>query len=68
MAEIVSLGDDLMFYSRIRAEAEAAGTKAWQARDLVMWDDSWTMHRATPFESSEQRLLRWCGVQEVAEV
>ena len=23
MAEIVSLGDDLMFYSRIRAEAEA---------------------------------------------
>ncbi len=35
MAEIVSLGDDLMFYSRIRAEAEAAGTKAWQARDLA---------------------------------
>lgn len=41
---------------------------AWKARDLVMWDDSWTMHRATPFESNEQRLLRWCGVQEVAEV
>lgn len=35
MADIVSLGDDLLFYSRIRAEAEAAGLKAWQARDMA---------------------------------
>lgn len=35
MAEIVSLGDDLLFYSRIRAEAEALGLKAWQARDMA---------------------------------
>ena len=34
MADIVSLGDDLLFYSRIRA-AEACGLKAWQARDLA---------------------------------
>lgn len=35
MTDIVSLGDDLMFFSRIRAEAQAAGRIAWQARDLA---------------------------------
>lgn len=35
MADIVSLGHDLLFYSRIRAEAEALGVKAWQARDMA---------------------------------
>ncbi|MBM4096662.1 MAG: histidine kinase [Planctomycetes bacterium] len=35
MTDIISLGDDLLFFSRIRAEAEAAGRKAWQARDLA---------------------------------
>jgi alpha-ketoglutarate-dependent 2,4-dichlorophenoxyacetate dioxygenase len=37
---------------------------AWQPDDLVMWDDSWTMHRATPYDGPHPRVLRWCGVQE----
>ncbi len=41
---------------------------AWQPDDLVMWDDSWTMHRATPYAGSEPRVLRWSGVREVAPV
>jgi alpha-ketoglutarate-dependent 2,4-dichlorophenoxyacetate dioxygenase len=41
---------------------------AWSLHDLVMWDDSWTMHRATPYAGSEPRALRWCGVREVEPV
>ncbi len=35
---------------------------------LVMWDDSWTMHRATLCTASEPRVLRWCGVRELEPV
>ncbi len=41
---------------------------AWEPDDLVMWDDSWTMHRATPYTGPEPRALRWCGVREVEPV
>jgi alpha-ketoglutarate-dependent 2,4-dichlorophenoxyacetate dioxygenase len=41
---------------------------AWRPHDLVIWDDSWTMHRATPYEGSEPRALRWCGVRETVAV
>lgn len=41
---------------------------AWQDQQLVMWDDTWTMHRATPYEGSEPRHLRWCGVRELEAV
>ena len=40
----------------------------WQPHDLVMWDDTWTMHRAVPYSGSEPRVLRWSGVREVAPV
>ena len=40
----------------------------WQPGDLVMWDDSWTMHRAVPYSGTEARVLRWSGVREVAAV
>ena len=40
----------------------------WQPHDLVMWDDSWTMHRAVPYAGDEPRVLRWSGVREVAAV
>lgn len=40
----------------------------WQPDDLVMWDDTWTMHRATPYDGQEPRVLRWSGVRELAEV
>ena len=40
----------------------------WQPHDLVMWDDSWTMHRAVPYDGDEPRVLRWSGVREVAAV
>lgn len=36
----------------------------WQPMALVMWDDSCTMHRATPYAGAEPRMLRWTGVME----
>lgn len=41
---------------------------AWQPDDLVMWDDTWTMHRATPYADSHPRKMRWCGVRELEAV
>ena len=40
----------------------------WKPNDLVMWDDSWTMHRAVPYDGDEPRVLRWSGVRETSEV
>ncbi|MDP3135276.1 MAG: TauD/TfdA family dioxygenase [Burkholderiaceae bacterium] len=40
----------------------------WKPHDMVMWDDSWTMHRATPYEGPHPRNLRWSGVRERAPV
>jgi alpha-ketoglutarate-dependent 2,4-dichlorophenoxyacetate dioxygenase len=36
----------------------------WQPNDLVMWDDSCTMHRATPYDGAEPRMMRWTAVLE----
>jgi alpha-ketoglutarate-dependent 2,4-dichlorophenoxyacetate dioxygenase len=36
----------------------------WRPRDFMMWDDSCTMHRATPYDGAEPRLLRWASVLE----
>lgn len=41
---------------------------AWSLHQLVMWDDSWTMHRATPYEGDHPRHLRWCAVRELEAV
>ena len=41
---------------------------AWEPNDLVMWDDRWTMHRATPYNGDDARVLRWSGVLELAPV
>lgn len=41
---------------------------AWSLHQLVMWDDSWTMHRATPYEGTHPRHLRWCAVRELEAV
>lgn len=40
----------------------------WALHQLVMWDDSWTMHRATPYTGSQPRYLRWCAVRELEAV
>lgn len=40
----------------------------WRKHDLVMWDDSWTMHRATEYDNPEPRVMRWCGVRELEAV
>ncbi|MEI6470636.1 MAG: TauD/TfdA family dioxygenase, partial [Betaproteobacteria bacterium] len=40
----------------------------WHLDDLVMWDDTWTMHRSTPYKESHPRLLRWCAVREIEDV
>jgi alpha-ketoglutarate-dependent 2,4-dichlorophenoxyacetate dioxygenase len=41
---------------------------SWKLHQLVMWDDTWTMHRATPYEGTHPRHLRWCGVRELEPV
>ena len=41
---------------------------AWSLHQLVMWDDSWTMHRATPYDGDHPRHLRWCAVRELEAV
>jgi len=39
----------------------------WQPNDVVIWDDSCTMHRAVPFDAKGQiRELRWNGIYEPA--
>lgn len=39
----------------------------WQANDLICWDDSCTMHRARPFDSTRHvRELRWNAIVEDA--
>ena len=43
-------------------------THQWQSDDLVMWDDSWTMHRSTPYSEPHPRVMRWCGVRELEPV
>lgn len=42
-------------------------TFQWRPFDMLMWDDSSTMHRATPFDSlKHRRELRWNAVVEPA--
>jgi alpha-ketoglutarate-dependent 2,4-dichlorophenoxyacetate dioxygenase len=40
----------------------------WQPHNLVMWDDRWTMHRATPYSAPHPRKMRWCAVRELEPV
>ncbi len=39
---------------------------AWQPHDLMLWDDSCTNHRATPYDSPHPRRMRWSGALELA--
>jgi alpha-ketoglutarate-dependent 2,4-dichlorophenoxyacetate dioxygenase len=43
-------------------------TVHWELNDLVMWDDAWTMHRATPYTDNYPRKMRWCAVRELQAV
>jgi alpha-ketoglutarate-dependent taurine dioxygenase len=36
--------------------------------DFVLWDDRWTMHRATPYEGAHPRKMRQCAVHETARI
>ena len=41
----------------------------WQPRDIMMWDNSCTMHRALPFDDQKfRRELRWCSSRELEPV
>ncbi|MGE0800572.1 MAG: TauD/TfdA dioxygenase family protein [Lautropia sp.] len=40
----------------------------WRLHDLVMWDDRWTMHRATPYDGPHPRKMRQCTVREIEPV
>jgi alpha-ketoglutarate-dependent 2,4-dichlorophenoxyacetate dioxygenase len=41
---------------------------SWSPDDLMMWDDTWTMHRATPYVGKQPRQMRWCGVRELEAI
>jgi alpha-ketoglutarate-dependent 2,4-dichlorophenoxyacetate dioxygenase len=41
---------------------------AWRVNDIVMWDDRWTMHRATPYDGPHPRKMRQCAVFELNPV
>lgn len=36
----------------------------WRPHDLLIWDNTCTMHRAVPYDGAEPRALRWTGVFE----
>ena len=41
----------------------------WQPRDVLIWDDSCTLHRAVPFDDQKyRRELRWCSARELEAV
>ncbi len=41
----------------------------WQPHDLLVWDDSCTLHRSTPFDDQKyRRELRWCSARELEPV
>ena len=40
----------------------------WQANDLAIWDDRWTMHRSIPYSEPHPRVMRWCAVRELHDV
>jgi len=40
----------------------------WKVGDLVMWDDSFTMHRAMPYDDPYPRKMRWSAAQELFPV
>ena len=40
----------------------------WRKHDFVLWDDRWTMHRATPYDGPHPRKMRQCAVHETQPV
>jgi alpha-ketoglutarate-dependent 2,4-dichlorophenoxyacetate dioxygenase len=40
----------------------------WRKDDFVLWDDRWTMHRATPYDGPHPRKMRQCAVHETAPI
>ena len=40
----------------------------WEADDIVMWDNRCTMHRVTPYDNKEPRVLLGCRIAGDPEV
>jgi len=40
----------------------------WRQDDFVLWDDRWTMHRATLYDGPHPRKMRQCAVHETARI
>ncbi|WP_240788687.1 TauD/TfdA dioxygenase family protein [Ramlibacter henchirensis] len=55
--------DDLTAHA---TQSQFVYSHAWQLHDLVMWDNSATMHRATPYRAPFARRLKQGDVQEAA--
>lgn len=60
-----ALLDELMAHA---VQRQFVYAHQWQPNDLVMWDDSCSMHRALPYDAPEPRVLRWSGVRELQPV
>jgi len=60
-----ALIDELMAHA---TQPQFVYSHQWARDELVMWDDSWTMHRATPYKEKHPRQMRWCGVRELEAV
>ena len=43
-------------------------THQWKHGDMLIWDDSFTMHRATPYDDPHPRKMRWSGASELHPV
>lgn len=43
-------------------------THHWKNGDMLIWDDSFTMHRATPYDDPHPRKMRWSGASELHPV
>lgn len=51
---------------RFATQAKFVYSHAWKPNDLLLWDDSCTMHRATEYNKPHPRRMRWSGALELA--
>jgi alpha-ketoglutarate-dependent 2,4-dichlorophenoxyacetate dioxygenase len=47
---------------RFAAQPERRYAHKWRPHDVIMWDNFATMHRATEYQGSEPRVMRWSGI------
>jgi len=63
LAESEALLDDLWSYA---TRDDIAWSNAWQAGDVVLWDNRCTMHRRDSFDANSRRILYRTQIKSVA--